>query len=82
VSARENAANWMKQQPGFLSTQLRRAKAGSCMGMNDALWDSADDFRTAFTHPDFVNSLAAYLSSAVAQPHHFTKVAVPDRCAA
>jgi heme-degrading monooxygenase HmoA len=82
MSVWEDAANWMKQQPGFLSTQLHRAIGGSCMFMNDALWDSTDDFRTAFAHPDFVSSLAAYLSSAVAQPHHFTKVAVPDRCAA
>lgn len=78
----EKDANWMKQQPGFLSTQLHRAIGGSSMFMNYALWESVDHFRTAFTHPDFVSALAAYPSSAVAQPHLFVKVAVPNLCAA
>ena len=78
----EKDANWMKQQAGFLSTQLHRAVGGSCMFMNYALWDSVDAFRAAFTHPDFVSALATYPSGAVAQPHLFTKVAVPNLCAA
>jgi len=82
MAAWEKDATWMKQQPGFLSTQLHRAIGGSCMFMNHALWDSVDDFRAAFTHPDFVSALAAYPSSAVAQPHLFSKVAVPNLCAA
>ena len=82
MSAWEKDANWMKQQPGFLSTQLHRAIGGSCMFMNYALWDTVDHFRAAFTHPDFVSALAAYPSSAVAQPHLFSKVAVPNLCAA
>jgi heme-degrading monooxygenase HmoA len=82
LAAWEKDATWMKRQPGFLSTQLHRAIGGSCMFMNYALWDSVDDFRAAFTHPDFVSALAAYPSSAVAQPHLFAKVAVPNLCAA
>jgi len=82
LAAWEKDATWMKRQPGFLSTQLHRAVGGSCMFMNYALWDSVDDFRAAFTHPDFVNALAAYPSSAVAQPHLFARVAVPNLCAA
>jgi heme-degrading monooxygenase HmoA len=82
MAAWEKDAVWMKRQPGFLSTQLHRAIGGSCMFMNYALWDSVDDFRAAFTHPDFVSALAAYPSSAVAQPHLFAKVAVPGLCAA
>ncbi|MDP3823980.1 MAG: antibiotic biosynthesis monooxygenase family protein [Burkholderiales bacterium] len=82
MAAWEKDATWMKQQPGFLSTQLHRAIGDSCMFMNYALWDSVDDFRAAFTHPDFVGALAAYPSSAVAQPHLFSKVAVPNLCAA
>lgn len=82
VSAWEKDANWMKQQPGFLSTQLHRAIGGSPMFMNYAVWESVDSFRAAFTHPDFVGALAAYPSSAVAQPHLFAKVAVPNLCAA
>jgi heme-degrading monooxygenase HmoA len=82
MSAWENDANWMKRQPGFLSTQLHRAIGGSHMFMNYAVWESVDRFRAAFTHPDFVSALAAYPSSAVAQPHLFAKVAVPNLCAA
>lgn len=82
LEAWERDANWMKQQPGFLSTQLHRAIGGSHMFMNYAVWESVDHFRAAFTHPDFVGALAAYPSSAVAQPHLFTKVTVPNLCAA
>ncbi|MCU0965511.1 MAG: antibiotic biosynthesis monooxygenase [Burkholderiaceae bacterium] len=82
MAAWEKDALWMKQQPGFLSTQLHRAIGGSLMFMNYAVWESVDSFRTAFTHPNFVSALAAYPSSAVAQPHLFAKVAVPNLCAA
>ncbi|MCV2366605.1 antibiotic biosynthesis monooxygenase family protein [Roseateles oligotrophus] len=82
MSAWEKDAIWMKQQPGFLSTQLHRAIGGSHMFMNYAMWDSVGSFRAAFTHPDFASALAAYPSSAVAQPHLFAKVAVANLCAA
>jgi heme-degrading monooxygenase HmoA len=82
MSAWEKDANWMKQQPGFLSTQLHRAIGDSHMFMNYAVWEAVDSFRAAFTHRDFVSALAAYPSSAVAQPHLFAKVAVPNLCAA
>lgn len=82
MSAWEGDALWMKQQPGFLSTQLHRAVGASHMFMNYAVWESVASFRAAFTHPDFVSALAAYPSSAVAQPHLFAKVAVPNLCAA
>ena len=82
LAAWEKDANWMKRQPGFISTQLHRAVGGSCMFMNYAVWESVDRFRAAFTHPDFVNALRAYPSSAVAQPHLFSKVAVSNLCIA
>jgi heme-degrading monooxygenase HmoA len=82
MAAWENDANWMKQQPGYLSTQLHRAIGGSNMFLNYAVWESVDHFRTAFTHPEFLNALGAYPSSAVTQPHLFAKVAVANLCAA
>lgn len=82
MAAWEKDANWMKQQPGFLSTQLHRAVGDSFMFMNYALWESVARFSAAFTHPDFVSALAAYPSSAVAQPHLFSKLAVANLCAA
>jgi heme-degrading monooxygenase HmoA len=80
MAAWESDANWMKRQPGYISTQLHRAIGGSCVFLNYAVWESVDRFRAAFTHPDFVNALGAYPSSAVAQPHLFSKVAVPNLC--
>ena len=52
------------------------------MFMNYAVWETVDHFRAAFTHPDFVRALDAYPSSAVAMPHLFSKVAVPNLCTA
>ena len=82
MQAWEKDANWMKRQSGFISTQLHRAIGGSCMFMNYAVWESVECFRAAFTHPEFVTALGAYPSSAVAQPQLFSKIAVPNLCAA
>ena len=82
LAAWENDANWMKRQPGFISTQLHRGVGGSCVLMNYAVWESVDHFRAAFTHPEFASALSAYPSSAVAQPHLFGRVAVPNLCVA
>ncbi|HVO45010.1 MAG TPA: antibiotic biosynthesis monooxygenase family protein [Steroidobacteraceae bacterium] len=82
LAAWEKDANWMKRQSGFISTQLHRAIGGSCMFMNYAIWESVAHFRAAFTNPEFVNALAAYPSSAIAQPHLFARVAVPNLCSA
>lgn len=82
MSAWERDANWMKLQPGYISTQLHRAVGASAMFMNYAVWESVDCFRAAFTHPEFADALAAYPSSTVAQPHLFSKVSVANLCAA
>ena len=82
LSAWENDANWMKTQPGYISTQLHRGIAGSCVFLNYAVWESVAHFRAAFSHPAFHSALAAYPSSAVASPHLFSKVAVPNLCTA
>jgi len=82
LKAWEHDANWMKKQPGYISTQLHRGIAGSCVFLNYALWESVPHFRAAFTHPEFASALAAYPASAVAQPHLFSRVAVPNLCAA
>ena len=82
LKAWENDANWMKRQPGYISTQLHRGIAGSCVFLNYALWESVAHFRQAFTHPEFMKTLGAYPSSAVASPHLFEKLAVPNLCTA
>ena len=60
--------------PGNRSA-LDRAVGGSCVFLNDAIWESVDHFRKAFSHPDFRNSLEAY--SAVPVPHLFQKSPSP-----
>ena len=80
LKAWEHDANWMKKQPGYISTQLHRGIAGSTVFMNYAIWESVEHFRNAFSHPDFQEAMKAYPSSAVASPHLFEKVAVPNLC--
>ena len=82
MAAWQKDASWMKRQSGYISTQLHRAIGGSCMFMNYAVWESVAHFRAAFTNPEFVNALGAYPSSVIAQPHLFTRVAVPNFCSA
>ena len=70
----------MQRLPGYISTQLHRGIAGSCVFVNIAVWESAEHFKRAFGNPDFQNQLAHYPSSAVASPHLFRKVAVAGIC--
>lgn len=82
IEAWRNDALWMKKQPGYISTQLHKAIGESSMYLNYAVWDFVADFRTAFAHPEFKNALGHYPSSAVAAPHLFEKIAVPNCCTA
>jgi heme-degrading monooxygenase HmoA len=75
-------AEFMKRQPGFVSTQLHRAIGENPTYLNYAVWESTANFRAAFTHPQFRAGLAAYPRSAVASPHLFQKVAVSGICVA
>jgi len=78
----QDDAVFMKNQPGFISTQLHRAIGDSPTYLNYAVWASTADFRAAFTHPEFRAKLSFYPPSAVASPHLFQKVAVPGICVA
>jgi len=80
LQAWKDDADFMKQQPGFISTQLHRALGESPTYLNYAVWESTTTFRAAFTHPQFRAKLSAYPSSATASPHLFQKVAVPGIC--
>ncbi len=75
-------AEFMKRQPGFISTQLHRAIGESPTYLNYAVWESSAHFRAAFTDPQFREGLSAYPDSAVASPHLFQKVAVSGICVA
>ncbi len=80
LKAWENDANWMKKQPGYISTQLHRAIGGSTLFLNYAVWESVAHFRAAFTHPDFKRSLEQYPSTAIASPHLFRRITVTNLC--
>ena len=82
VAAWSSDAQWMKRQPGYISTQLHKAIGSSSMYLNYAVWQSVADFRAAFSDPEFQQELSHYPSSAVTAPHLFEKVAVPNCCTA
>lgn len=82
IEAWKADAEWMKKQPGYISTQMHKAIGESSMFMNYAVWDSVSDFRAAFSNPEFQSALSHYPSSAVTAPHLFKKIAVPNCCTA
>ena len=73
-------ASYLETKPGFISTQLHRGIAGSCVYLNCAVWESVEAFPTAFGDPAFQATFARYPDSTVASPHLFQKVAVPGIC--
>ena len=73
-------AAFMKQQPGFISTQLHRGIGGSSVFVNYAVWESVEDFKRAFGNPEFQAKMQDYPSSAQASPHLVKKVAVAGIC--
>jgi quinol monooxygenase YgiN len=75
-------AAFMKQQPGFISTQLHQGTAGSATFINIAVWESARALGRAFGSPEFQARAARYPDSTVAAPHVFKRVAVPGICVA
>ena len=82
LQAWQNDAQFMKRQPGFISTQLHRAIGDSPTYLNYAVWETTADFRAAFTHPEFRANISEYPSSVVVSPHLFQKVGVPGICVA
>ena len=75
-------ADFMKLQPGYVSTQLHKGIAGSSTFVNCAVWQNVESFRNAFTNPEFQRRIADYPPSAVAQPHLFKKLSVANHCVA
>jgi heme-degrading monooxygenase HmoA len=73
-------AAFMKQQLGFISTQLHRGIGGSSVFLNYSVWETVDDFKRAFTNPEFQAKMQDYPPSATASPHLLKKVAVPGIC--
>ena len=75
-------ADFMKAQPGYISTQLHKGIAGSSTFVNYANWQDVESFRNAFLNPEFQRRIADYPTSAIAKPHLFKKLAVENHCTA
>ena len=73
-------AEIMKQQPGFISTQLHRGIAGSSIFINYAIWESTSQFKQALSNPQFQAKMSDYPTSVIASPHLFKKIAIPGIC--
>ena len=80
LAAWKHDADFMRSQPGYVSTQLHKAIGGSGTFVNYAIWESVESFRSAFMHPEFQKRIADYPDSAVASPHLFKKLAVSGHC--
>ncbi len=80
LNAWAHDADFMKAQPGYISTQMHRGIAGSSTFMNYAVWQNVASFRAAFSHPEFQRRIADYPASAMARPHLFKKLAVENHC--
>ena len=70
----------LKKQPGYVSAQLHRGIAGSCVFLNYEVWESADSFKRAISSSEFKSSITGLPPSTVMSPHLFKKVAVPGIC--
>lgn len=82
LAAWKHDADFMRAQPGYISTQLHKAIGKSGTFVNYAVWESVESFRNAFTHPEFQKRIGNYPESAVASPHLFKKLAVSGHCVA
>ena len=82
LQAWQDDAVFMKEQPGFISTQLHRALGESPCYLNYAVWETTANYRDAFTNPGFRAKLLAHPPSVVATPHLCQKVAVTGVCVA
>ena len=82
LKAWSHDADFMKAQPGYISTQLHKGIAGSSTFINYAVWQDVKSFRDAFMHPEFQQRISEYPASAVAKPHLFKRLAVENHCVA
>lgn len=80
IAAWSHDAAFMKEQPGYISTQMHKAVGGSTTFINYAVWESIESFRIAFTNPEFQKRISEYPDSAIAAPHLFKKIAVSGHC--
>ncbi len=67
----------MKRQPGYISAQLHRGAADSCVFINYAVWKCTAKYKRAVNNPEFQSCLEKLPASTLASLHLLRKVAVP-----
>ncbi|KUL38483.1 antibiotic biosynthesis monooxygenase [Streptomyces sp. NRRL F-4489] len=67
-------AEFMRAQPGFVSSQLHKGTAGSQLLMNVAVWESTEALATAFGSPEFQRMAAEFPDDIVSYPHIFEQI--------
>jgi heme-degrading monooxygenase HmoA len=77
-------AEIMKRQSGFISTQLHRGIAGSCVFINYAVWESTEHYKRAFNNPEFQSMAAKHAASTMTSLISSRKLRFPgsvwDKC--
>jgi heme-degrading monooxygenase HmoA len=82
LAAWASDAALLRQQPGFISTQLHRGIAGSGTFLNYAVWETVAQYRAARTNTKLRAQALPYPKSLTAKPHLFRTIAVPGICVA
>ncbi len=82
IEAWSHDAEFMKAQPGYISTQMHKGIGSSPTFINYAIWDSVESFRNAFINPEFQERIGRYPDSATVSPHLFKKMTIPGHCVA
>ena len=80
LEAWKHDADFMREQPGYISTQMHKGIGGSPTFVNYAVWENVESFRNAFQNTEFQKRIGQYPPSSVASPHLFTKMTVPGHC--
>ncbi|MDG4859725.1 antibiotic biosynthesis monooxygenase [Streptomyces sp. T-3] len=75
-------AQYMKAQPGFISTQMHRGTADSQLLVNVGVWESSAALAKAHANPEFRQLTSKLPDGVIARPHIFQKVAVEGVCVA
>ncbi|WP_166354873.1 antibiotic biosynthesis monooxygenase family protein [Phytoactinopolyspora limicola] len=75
-------AEFMRDQPGYISAQLHRGTGDSQLMANIAVWESTEALVKAFSDPEFQAKHDRWPEGTVVYPHLFEKVAVSGVCVA
>ncbi len=73
-------AEFFKAQPGYISAQLHQGIGASRKFLNYAVFESTQAFAATNAQPEFGPLRRIYPGSAVAHPHLFRRLSIPEIC--